>query len=113
LPPGAVMCGIFRGPDHEPTPVVFNTGQVILGWTRAYIETKQDRYVAASRRAGDWLVREQSPDGSAVRGAGLRSPSTPTVHVKSACRLARGCRETRKSTRATDRRFLISERSLR
>ncbi len=64
LPTGAVMGGTFRGPDHEPTPVVFNTGQVILGWTRAYIETKHDQYLVASRRAGDWLVREQLPDGS-------------------------------------------------
>jgi uncharacterized protein YyaL (SSP411 family) len=64
LPSGAVMGGVFRGAGHEPVPVVFNTGQVILGWTRAYAETREERYLAAARRAGDWLVQQQSPDGA-------------------------------------------------
>ncbi len=64
LPAGAVMGGVYRGPDREPRPVVFNTGQVILGWTRAYVETKREQYLEAARRAGDWLIRVQSPDGS-------------------------------------------------
>ena len=64
LPTGAVMGSIFRGPDHEAKPVAFNTGQVILGWTRAYIETTREQYLDAARRAGDWLISVQSPDGS-------------------------------------------------
>ncbi|HKX27556.1 MAG TPA: pectate lyase, partial [Blastocatellia bacterium] len=42
----------------------FNTGQVILGWCRAYTETKDERYLAAAKRAGDWLLKVQFPDGS-------------------------------------------------
>ncbi|MGH9853556.1 MAG: hypothetical protein ACREBD_27270 [Blastocatellia bacterium] len=61
---GAVVGGAWRGPDHKATPVVFNTGQVILGWCRAYVETKDERYLAAAQRAGDWLGSVQSPDGS-------------------------------------------------
>lgn len=64
LPTGAVMGSVYRGPAHQATPVPFNTGQVILGWTRAYIETKREQYLDAARRAGDWLISVQSPDGS-------------------------------------------------
>src|SRR5438552_8027313 len=45
LPTGAVVGSIFRGPDHEAKPVAFNTGQVILGWTRAYIDTTREQYL--------------------------------------------------------------------
>jgi uncharacterized protein YyaL (SSP411 family) len=44
--------------------VVFNTGQVILGWMRAYTETKDERYLIAAKRAGDWLISVQSKDGA-------------------------------------------------
>src|SRR6266513_597349 len=64
LPSCAVMGGVYRGPAHPATPVPFNTGQVILGWTRAYVETKREQYLEAARHAGDWLIRVQSPDGS-------------------------------------------------
>ncbi len=64
LPTGAVRGGILQGPDHKSRPVVFNTGQVILGWTRAYLETQRDEYLNAARRAGDWLIGVQSADGS-------------------------------------------------
>ena len=64
LPSGAVMGGVYRGPAHEARPVVFNTGQVILGWCRAFSETGDARYLSAARRAGDWLVSVQSEDGA-------------------------------------------------
>jgi hypothetical protein len=45
-------------------PVVFNTGQVIRGLTRTYEETGREDYLAAARRAADWIVASQDADGS-------------------------------------------------
>jgi hypothetical protein len=64
LPSGAVQGGHYEGPESERYPVVFNTGQVILGWCRAFRETSDERYYSAARRAGDWLISVQLPDGS-------------------------------------------------
>jgi hypothetical protein len=49
--------------DRRP-PVVFNTGQVIRGLLRTYEETGDERYLDASRRAAEWMVRNQEEDGS-------------------------------------------------
>ncbi len=64
LPSGAVQGSVYRGPKSDRRPEVFNTGQVILGWCRAFSETGDQRYLDAARRAGDWLIKAQSPDGS-------------------------------------------------
>ena len=67
LPSGAVQGGtIGEGP---PSPAVFNTGQVIFGWLRAYRETGRDAYLEAARRAGDFLLGTQAPDGAFRKGA--------------------------------------------
>jgi uncharacterized protein YyaL (SSP411 family) len=60
LPSGAIPGGF-----HPPRqPFVFDTGQVIAGWVALFIETGDDRYLAAARRAGDWLLAAQADDGS-------------------------------------------------
>lgn len=64
LPSGAVQGSLHRGPNVRREPVVFNTGQVILGWCRAFTETRENRYLDAACRAGDWLIRVQAADGS-------------------------------------------------
>ncbi|MGH9939666.1 MAG: prenyltransferase/squalene oxidase repeat-containing protein, partial [Blastocatellia bacterium] len=64
LPSGAVQGSVYRGPHAKRRPVVFNTGQVILGWLRAFVETTDERYLNAARRAGAWLIAVQSPDGA-------------------------------------------------
>lgn len=59
--------GGFPGGHDDPAsspPVVFNTGQVLQGLVRAHRETGDERYREAARRAGDWLVAIQEPDGS-------------------------------------------------
>lgn len=61
---GAVRAGILKGEERESQPAVFNTGQVILGWCRTFIETDDARYLDAAKRAGDWLCNVQSSDGS-------------------------------------------------
>jgi uncharacterized protein YyaL (SSP411 family) len=58
---GAVMGGTV---DTKPTPAVFNTGQVLFGWVRAFKETGNGRYLASATRAGDFLLSVQDPDGA-------------------------------------------------
>ena len=57
LPSGAVMGGVIGGP---PSPAVFNTGQVILGWLAAREETGDDSFADAARRAGRFLAECES-----------------------------------------------------
>lgn len=59
LPNGAVRGGI----GLNAYPIVFNTGQVILGWTAMYRHTNDSKYLEAARRAADWLVSVQDLDG--------------------------------------------------
>jgi uncharacterized protein YyaL (SSP411 family) len=58
---GAVQGGTVEEPA---TPAIFNTGQVIFGWVRAYDETRRERYLDAAIRAGNFLVEMQSSDGA-------------------------------------------------
>jgi hypothetical protein len=58
---GAVMGGTV---DTAPTPAIFNTGQVLFGWVRAYRETGDERYLTSARRAGEFLFASQDTDGA-------------------------------------------------
>ena len=58
---GAVMGGTV---DEKPSPAVFNTGQVILGWLRSFMESKVEKYAVAGEKAGSFLVHIQNRDGS-------------------------------------------------
>jgi uncharacterized protein YyaL (SSP411 family) len=78
LPDGSVQAGQYKAGQKERRPAIFNTGQVILGWCRAYAETKKECYLEAAMRAGDWLAGAQAADGSWP----LRAPETETtVHA--------------------------------
>ncbi|HOQ85825.1 MAG TPA: hypothetical protein PLQ89_08910 [Phycisphaerae bacterium] len=59
LPSGAVRGGI----GVNEYPIVFNTGQMILGWTAMYRHGSDPKYLQAARRAADWLVSVQDEDG--------------------------------------------------
>lgn len=59
---GAVQAGLI-GPLPQ-RPAVFNTGQVLFGWARAYRETSDARYLDAAIRAADFLVAAQDNDGA-------------------------------------------------
>ena len=48
--------------------VVFNTGQVLLGWLAAFEETGQDRFADAARRAACYLAATLDADGHWRRG---------------------------------------------
>ena len=65
LSDGAIMGGKF---NTAPTPAVFNTGMVLLGWSALILRTGEERFCAAATRASDWLVSVQEPDGRWVRG---------------------------------------------
>lgn len=79
---GAVMAGTMGKP---PTPAVFNTGQVLLGWTAVGRETGEVRYREAARRACDWMLANQEPDGRWVKGNSRFAKADATVYnVKAA-----------------------------
>jgi len=45
-------------------PIVFNTGQVILGWISIYNKTNDKKYLNAAIKAANWLIQIQDEDGS-------------------------------------------------
>jgi uncharacterized protein YyaL (SSP411 family) len=61
MPSGAVQGGTVNEP---PSPAVFNTGQVIFGWVRAFKETGTERYLQSAIKAGDFLLSCQDADGA-------------------------------------------------
>ncbi len=58
---GAVLSGLL---GMHRGPAVFNTGQVVFGWVSAFQHSAEQRYALAARRACDWLLTNQSPDGA-------------------------------------------------
>jgi len=65
---GAVQGGTV---DQVPAPAIFNTGQVIFGWVRAFVETKEERYLTAAAKAGGFLASQQDEDGAWRRNLSL------------------------------------------
>jgi hypothetical protein len=83
LPEGAVMGGKYT--QTNPTPAVFNTGMVLLGWSGLIRRTGEERFKQATRQAGDWLVSIQEPSGNWVRGNSEFAASGATLYnVKAA-----------------------------
>jgi hypothetical protein len=58
---GAVQGGMI---DQAPSPAIFNTGQVIFGWIRAFQETRKPAYLDSATKAGRFLVSQQDEDGA-------------------------------------------------
>jgi hypothetical protein len=77
LPEGAVMGGKF---NSAPTPAVFNTGMVLLGWSALIMRTQEERFRAAAVRASDWLLSVQERDGRWVRGNSKYAYSAGTLY---------------------------------
>jgi uncharacterized protein YbaR (Trm112 family) len=77
MPQGAVMGGTVGGVS---TPAVFNTGQVILGWLRAYTEGREKKHLVAAVRAGNFLVEIQDADGGWRRSNSAFANSLATTH---------------------------------
>jgi len=82
LPEGAVMGGKLNA---QPTPAVFNTGMVLLGWSALIGRTGEHRFQRAARRASDWLVAIQAPDGRWISGnSRFAAPELTLYNVKAA-----------------------------
>ena len=82
LPCGAVMGS--KG-NITPTPALFNTGQVLLGWSALFAATGDVRYADASRRAANWMLEMQEPDGQWLNGNSNFALKSATVYnVKAA-----------------------------
>jgi hypothetical protein len=77
MPAGAVMGGKA---DERPTPAVFNTGMVLLGWSALIRRTGADRFARAARRASDWLIDMQDPSGHWGRGNSKYAAAGPTLY---------------------------------
>jgi hypothetical protein len=96
LPTGAVMGGIV---NDNPSPAVFNTGMVLLGWAAIFRRTGADRFKEAATRASDWLVSVQEADGRWVRGNSQFAAGEATLYnVKAAwglCEAGVAMRESR------------------
>jgi hypothetical protein len=79
-------CGAAGNYLGNPIPAVFDTGMVLLGWSALLRNGSQDRFAPAARKAADWLVSIQEPNGHWIRGndCGYNDPVTTTYNVKSA-----------------------------
>ncbi len=79
---GAVMGGRA---DAEPTPAVFNTGMVLLGWSALQGREADPTFLASLRRASAWLLAQQDPDGAWRKGnSRFANPETTVYNVKAA-----------------------------
>ena len=59
---GGVRAGTMDAEIVAPT--IFNTGQALFGWAKAYLETGDEGFRVALIRASDWLVAAQDDDGA-------------------------------------------------
>jgi hypothetical protein len=83
---GAVMAGPIT---TTPTPAVFNTGMVLLGWSALYERTGEPRFRTSILRATDWLLGLQEPNGDWRRGnSRFANPHDTVYNVKAAWGLA-------------------------
>ena len=83
---GAVMGGLV---NRNPTPAVFNTGQVLLGWASLYNATQDKRFALAGQRASEWLMSVQEPSGHWIQGNSNYAAKNATLYnVKAAWGLA-------------------------
>lgn len=79
---GAVMGGKL---NPSPTPAVFNTGMVLLGWSALYERSGNPAFLRSLRCASGWLLSVQEPDGNWKKGnSKFANPDTTVYNVKAA-----------------------------
>ena len=103
LDSGAFPAGLDTG-DVQPS--VFNTGQILQGLVRAYVETSRAEFLDAANAAGDWLASVQGDDG-AWSGLGAYQGAAHTYYSMVAWSLALLAAETK-----TTRHKATAERNL-
>jgi hypothetical protein len=77
--------GVRARSDISQGPLVFDTGQVILGWISLYKKTKLDRFLDSAVKAADWLISIQDNDGKWSKHAHEGIPHV--YHTRVACSL--------------------------
>ncbi|CDH43057.1 beta-L-arabinofuranosidase domain-containing protein [Candidatus Contendibacter odensensis] len=86
-PRGGVLAGALGDSDQ---PTIFNTGQVLFGWVRAFEEEGDERYREAAVRAANWLCEVQDEDGCWRRfGSPMTGKHINTYNTRTAWGLAR------------------------
>lgn len=86
-PTGGVLAGALGDSDR---PTIFNTGQVIFGWVRAFEEEGDERYRQAAVRAADWLIKTMDSDGCWRKfGSPMTGKHINTYNTRTAWSLAR------------------------
>jgi len=84
---GGVLAGALGDSDQ---PTIFNTGQVIFGWVRAFEEEHDERYRQAAIRAADWLIEVMDEDGCWRKfGSPMTGKQINTYNTRTAWSLAR------------------------
>ena len=79
---GGVLAGALGDSDQ---PTIFNTGQVLFGWARAFEEEHDERYRDAAIKAADWLCKVQDDDGCWRQfGSPMTDKSINTYNTRSA-----------------------------
>lgn len=92
LPDGGVRAGTLDAKQVVPT--IFNTGQVLFGWSAAWQQTRDARFRDSLVRAADWLVAAQDPDGAWRRFASpFASHALNTYNTRVAFGLAKAGRD--------------------
>jgi hypothetical protein len=86
-PSGGVLAGALGDSDQ---PTIFNTGQVLFGWVRAFEEEGDERYRKAAVRAANWLCDVMDDDGCWRKfGSPMTGKQINTYNTRSAWGLAR------------------------
>jgi hypothetical protein len=79
---GAVMGGRV---NPNPTPAVFNTGMVLLGWAALYERSHNPTFLHSLRRASNWMIDLQEPSGEWRKGnSKFADPLSTVYNVKAA-----------------------------
>ncbi|MBX7150450.1 terpene cyclase/mutase family protein [bacterium] len=74
---------------YESEPRVINTALAIFGLNAAFKHTNDEKYLISAKKAGDWLVNVQEPDGSWRKFNFIYKSDIFTYHTKTAYSLFR------------------------
>ena len=84
---GGVLAGALGDSDQ---PTIFNTGQVLFGWVRAFEEEQSECYREAAVKAANWLCDVQDEDGCWRRfGSPMTNKVVNTYNTRTAWGLLR------------------------
>ncbi len=60
---GGCMQGMYNEKKGKTKPIIFNTGQNIFGFLRAYEETNDKKYLDSAVKAGNFLIKSTDDSG--------------------------------------------------